>query len=182
MTNRRWTTTTGVAMAMAMALTLALAACSDDKPTQEVRSGSPVVTTVASRPTSSAPPTAGAPGSVDPSPPVAGSPGGEPAGDAGTTPSPETTTPGVKGPAHRWEGYTVGADGVTLTFTYYAGVEPCSVFDSIVAEEGPDSVRVSIYERSGPGETVCIMIAQLKSATVTLTAPLGGRTVVDGAT
>ena len=180
MINRRWTTT---GVALAAALTLALAACSEDKPTQEVRSGSPAVTTVPSRPSSSAPPTAGAPGSVDPSPPVTGSPGaGEPAGDAGRTLPPATTTPGEKGPAHRWEGYTVGADGVTLTFTYYAGVEPCSVFDSVVAEEGPDTVRVSIYERSGPGETVCIMMAQLKSATVTLAAPLGGRTVVDGAT
>ena len=28
---------------------------------------------------------------------------------------------------------------------------------------------------------VCIMMAQLKSATVTLAAPLGGRTVIDGA-
>ena len=56
------------------------------------------------------------------------------------------------------------------------------MFDSIVAEEGPDTVRVSIYERSGPAGTVCIMMAQLKSATVTLAAPLGGRTVVDGAT
>ena len=160
-----------------MALTLALAACSDDKPTQEVRSGSPAVTTVPSLP-----PTTGGPGSVDPSPPVTGSPGGEPAGEAGPTLPPVTTIPGERGPAHRWEGYTVGADGATLTFTYYAGVEPCSVFDSIVADEGPDSVRVSIYERSGPGETVCIMMAQLKSATVTLAAPLGGRTVVDGAT
>ena len=181
MKNRRWTTT---GVALTVALTLALAACSDDKPTQEVRSGSPAVTTLPSRPSSSAPPTAGGPGSVDPSPPLAEGPGGgqEPAGDAGTTVPPATTIPGAKGPAHRWEGYTVGSDGVTLTFTYYAGVEPCSVFDSIVAEEGPDSVRVSIYERSGPEGTVCIMMAQLKSATVTLAAPLGGRTVIDGAT
>jgi hypothetical protein len=139
MTNRRWIAT---GVALAVALTLALAACREEKPAQEVRSGSPAVTTVPS----------------------------------------VTTIPGERGPAHRWEGYAVGTDGVTLTFTYYAGVEPCSVFDSIVAEESPDTVRVSIYERSGPGETVCIMMAQLKSATVTLAAPLGGRTVVDGAT
>jgi hypothetical protein len=171
----------GVARAVAVALALALAGCSEATPTQEVRSGSTVATTVASRPTSSVPPTTGAPGRVDPSPPLTGDDQG-PAEEAGTTLPPATTVPGERGPAHRWEGYTVGADGATLTFTYYAGVEPCSVFDSIVAEEGPDTVRVSIFERSGGGDTVCIMLAQLKSATVTLAAPLGGRTVVDGAT
>ncbi len=92
-----------------------------------------------------------------------------------------TTIPADRRQAHRWDGYTVGADGATLTFTYYAGVEPCSVFDSIVADEGADSVRVTIYEHSGPDGVACIMIAELKSATVTLAAPLGGRQLIDGA-
>jgi hypothetical protein len=82
---------------------------------------------------------------------------------------------------HPWDGYTLGADGRTLTFTYYAGVAPCSVFDSIVADEGADAVRVTIYEHSGPEGVACIMLAQQKSASVTLQASLGGRTLVDGA-
>jgi hypothetical protein len=89
--------------------------------------------------------------------------------------------PGDLRQPHRWEGFTVGADGSTLTFTYYAGVEPCSGFDSIVADEGAESVRVTIYEHPGPEGVACIMLAQLKSATVTLGSPLGGRRVLDGA-
>lgn len=80
-----------------------------------------------------------------------------------------------------WESFQVGADGRNLVFTYYAGVAPCSVFDSIDAAEGPGQVTVTIYERSEVGSDVaCIAIAQEKSATVTLGAALGGRTVVDG--
>ena len=50
-----------------------------------------------------------------------------------------------------------------------------------MAEEGPETVRVTIYERSGPDGVVCIMLAQQKSATVTLDTPLGARRLVDGA-
>ena len=45
----------------------------------------------------------------------------------------------------------------------------------------PTQVTVTIYERSDVGPDVaCIAMAQQKSATVTLGADLGGRTVVDG--
>ncbi len=75
----------------------------------------------------------------------------------------------------------MGTDGRTLVFTYYAGVPPCSVFDSIDAVEGPTQVTVTIYERSDVGpEVACVAMAQQKSATVTLGVDLGGRTVVDG--
>lgn len=174
----------GVALA---ALTLVLAGCADDRPT-EIRAGQPSpgdptapgVTTVTTTVPSTGSSTGGEPGAVDPVPPATG--GASPP----VTTIPEATGPGATIPdnrrqPHRWEGYTVGADGVTLTFTYYSGVEPCSAFDSIVADEGPDSVRVTIYEHAGPDGVVCIMMAQLKSATVTLAAPLAGRTVVDGA-
>ncbi len=179
MTTRTWTLTPGRMLAAAgVSLALALAGCADSNPDEEVRAGrttattgSTVVTTVPSGQTSTAP----APG---PTPTPGPAPTSPPADE---DPSPTTTIPGDRGQPHRWEDYTVGADGATLTFTYYAGVEPCSVFDSIVADEGADSVRVTIYEKAAGGETMCIMIAQLKSATVTLTAPLGGRTVIDGA-
>lgn len=96
-------------------------------------------------------------------------------------PSPLPADPGDGRHPHPWDDHTVGTDGRTLTFTYYAGVAPCSVHDSIVAEEGPETVRVTIYERSGPDGVVCIMLAQQKSATVTLDTPLGARRLVDGA-
>ncbi len=179
MTLPQWTNTHGWRVAaIGLALTVALAGCSDDTP-QEVRSGQTssttpgatvVVTTVPGGSTTTPPPS----DSVEPTPPASGGPGG------GSPPLTTVPVPGTGNP-HRWEGYTVGADGTTLSFTYYAGVEPCSVFDSIVADESPDSVRVTIYERSGPDGVVCIMMAQLKTATITLAAPLGGRSVVDGA-
>ena len=185
MTDRRWTLTPAGFIAVAgVALAVAFAGCADNG--QQVRTGRvppvvtdpTVVTTVApnptSDPTSSAPPATEAPSGEVPGsePPVTTVPISEP---------PVTTVLNARRQAHRWEGYTVAADGATLTFSYYAGVEPCSVFDSVVADEGPGSVRVTVYEHPGPDGVACIMIAQLKSATVTLAAPLGGRQVVDGA-
>jgi hypothetical protein len=84
--------------------------------------------------------------------------------------------------AQRWQDYTVGPDGRTLTFRYYAGVEPCSVFDSIDAQEAPTTVTVTVYERddAAPGQA-CPMLAKEKHASVTLREPLGSRRVVDGA-
>jgi hypothetical protein len=171
-------------------LTVALAGCSDATPTAEVRAGDAGASTAPTSPSSTIvsstttiltdyhPPRGDGsdetveptdPGVVDPSTPDPGgdSPGGE-------------DPPPVTGDRHpqQWDGYTVGADGRTLTFTYYAGVAPCSVFDSIEAEEGPDTVKVTIYERSGPPGVACIMLAQQKSASVTLAAPLGDRRVV----
>ena len=194
--------------AAALALVVVLAGCSDTTPSQDVRAGSGGGTSSGAGSSkagdaSSATPvdgattlplpdgagsngdggTAGAtepgqPGQVDPSPPVKG---GSPAPPPGGAFPPPSAGPGAARDPHPWDDYTVGADGRTLTFTYWAGVEPCSVFDSIVAEEGPDSVRVTIYERSGPEGVACIMLALQKSATVSLDSPLGARRLVDGA-
>jgi hypothetical protein len=166
---------------------LALAGCTDSSTVQEVRAGSsgPAPTVPPGSPpdtATSSPPdegaTAGRPGQVDPSPPRVPPGGTEP--PAAESP-PVTGGPGDGRLPHRWERYTVASDGRTLTFTYYAGVEPCSVPDSIVADEQPDTVEVTVYERPGPPGVACIMLAQEKSAVVTLAAPLGARTVVDGA-
>ncbi len=135
----------------ALVVAVGLGGCRDDTPPTEVGTGATPTTTTTTVPSSP------------------------------TTSVPATTVPAGPRNPHRWEGYTVGPDGATLTFSYYAGVEPCSAFDSIVADEGPDSVRVTVYERPGPEGAVCIMIAELKTASVTLAAPLGARTVVDGA-
>lgn len=178
---RRWLPAAGVALAVA------LAGCSETSPSDEVSAGSGGSVSSVSRP-----PTA----SVAPTEPATTSPATEPTGSGGSTepanPSPGgtlnprageqlpplTTVPGDRRHPQQWESYTVAADDRTLTFTYYAGVEPCSVFDSIVADEGPDAARVTIFERSGPDGVACIMLAQQKSATVTLQAPLAGRPVV----
>ena len=106
-----------------------------------------------------------------------------PANQPPANPPPPTPPPPAAGDRHPagWESFQVGADGRTLVFTYYAGIAPCSVFDSITAVEGPSQVTVTIYERSDVGPDVaCIAIAQRKTATVTLDSDLAGRTVVDG--
>ncbi|MEA2686576.1 MAG: hypothetical protein QOE93_1771 [Actinomycetota bacterium] len=192
-----------LALALALVLALALAGCSDSPPAAEVRVGGSSAAASGSitlpdsgggRPTgstsstpagtddggteSSPPSEPTEPGPVDPSPPGSTAATQPPADDALP---PVTSVAGDPRRPHGWDGYTVASDGRTLTFTYYAGVAPCSVYDSVVAEETASTVRVTIYERSGPDGTVCIMIAQQKTATVTLEAPLGGRAVVDGA-
>jgi hypothetical protein len=98
-----------------------------------------------------------------------------------TTTTPPPPASGRRRPV-RWTDYAVAADGRTLTFRYYSGIEPCSVFDSITAQESPSQVVVTIHERNDAGpDTACIMIAKEKFASVRLAAPLGGRRVVDGA-
>jgi len=185
--------------AIGVALAVALAGCTDARPIEEVRAGgadsstgskagskagsSTTVPAAADGSGSAGPGSPGGsgggsepgqPGSIDPAEPLPGGFQPPAPGDA----SPATTIPGDGRHAQQWDGYTVGADGRTLTFTYYAGVEPCSVFDSIVADEGPETVDVTIFERSGPEGVACIMLAQEKSASVTLVAPLGGRRVL----
>ncbi len=137
-------------------------------PTTTVPSDPPISTTdpPATEPTIRPPQTTPTTGATPPAP----------------VPDPPGPPPGA-GARHPigWESFQAGADGRTLVFTYYAGVAPCSVFDSINATEGPGQVTVTIYERSDVGPDVaCIAMAQQKSATVTLGADLGGRTVVDG--
>jgi len=70
---------------------------------------------------------------------------------------------------------------MVLTFSYYSGVSPCSIDDGVQVEEGSSTVRVTIYERDGSGGQPCIAIAQQKSKSVTLSSPLAGRKIVDGA-
>ena len=198
----------GLLAVVGMALAVVLAGCSDATPAEEVRAGdggdassrdgsSGVGTVYPGQPvrgSTIAPPsgadgTTGSDGSVAPGGTAGGSEPGQvepsPPTQGGTQPPAGEAFPPIKADPgdrrHPWDGHTVGADGRTLAFTYYAGVEPCSVFDSIVAEEGSDAVRVTIYERSGPEGVACIMLAQQKSATVTLDAPLGARRLVDGA-
>ena len=78
---------------------------------------------------------------------------------------------------------TIGADDVTLTITFWAGVEPCSVLDHVDVREGPAAVTVTLYQGSDPnaGDVACPEIAMLKQVSVTLDAPLAGRDIVDGA-
>ena len=64
------------------------------------------------------------------------------------------------------------ADGrrVTLTIDYTSGVEPCYILDSIVVAVGADTktFAITLLEGHGPGDVVCIEIAESKRAIVDL--------------
>jgi glucose/arabinose dehydrogenase len=59
---------------------------------------------------------------------------------------------------------------VTLTIDYTSGVEPCYVLDSIVVAVGADAgtFAITLREGHGPGDVVCIEIAESKRAIVDL--------------
>lgn len=80
-----------------------------------------------------------------------------------------------------WDTYAASADGRTLAFSYYSGPPPCSIADGVEVEETHSAVRVTIFQRDESGGQPCILIAQHKSASVTLASPVGTRRVVDGA-
>lgn len=99
---------------------------------------------------------------------------------------PPTTTPTTRFPgdtrrAVGWERYTVSGDGRTLTISYTSGPAPCSIPDGVEVIETSAAVKVTVFERDGSGGQPCILIAQQKTATVTLAIPLGSRAVADGA-
>ncbi|GBQ01062.1 hypothetical protein SSP531S_24920 [Streptomyces spongiicola] len=74
------------------------------------------------------------------------------------------------------ESYAVAKDGRTLTLRFWGGV--CSTY-SAEAEETGSEVKVKIIvSRPDPGR-VCILIAKELTEEVTLSEPLGDRTVVD---
>lgn len=91
-------------------------------------------------------------------------------------PAPEPThDPEGRGP----EVLSYSSDGRTLDVTFWGGV--CSTYKASATEDGT-RVRVTVTEsRQEPGKA-CIMIAKELTRTVTLDAPLDGRTVVDADT
>jgi hypothetical protein len=83
----------------------------------------------------------------------------------------------------KWISATPSADGRSLRLVWWSGVEPCTVLDRVEVAESTDKVVVTLYEgqdRRHP-DAVCIAMAIQKTTTVTLSAPLGSRRVVDGA-
>lgn len=91
-------------------------------------------------------------------------------------------TPGLEGVVESAiSGYTV-IDDTTLEVSFFTGVEECYGLEKITVAEADDSVTVTVLTGSRPGAEVCIEIAEQVRAQVTLAAPLGERTVVDGST
>jgi hypothetical protein len=57
---------------------------------------------------------------------------------------------------------------VIVTVGWTSGVEPCSVLDSIVVDRGEGTFAITLREGHGPGEQVCIAIAEAKTTEIDL--------------
>lgn len=57
---------------------------------------------------------------------------------------------------------------VVVTVTFTSGVEPCYVLDSIVVARGDKSFAITLREGHGPGDVMCIEMAETKQAQVDL--------------
>ena len=133
--------------AVLLVLTVALAACSVGPAT----SGSSSVAPSASAPPDTpvtAPPSDP---SVDPSPPPVGA-------------KPVLPKPGQAVNVHPIAADSLSArvDGSTILVkaTWWSGVEPCTIFDSIVVDQGEGTYTVTLREGNSPQEIACIAIAE----------------------
>jgi hypothetical protein len=57
---------------------------------------------------------------------------------------------------------------VLVKVTYYSGVEPCSVLDSVKVERSGTDIAITPFEGTGDGDVMCIEIAVLKATIVDL--------------
>jgi hypothetical protein len=80
-----------------------------------------------------------------------------------------------------WLRAKVSDDDMTLTITFWSGVEECYGVSSVDVKDPADGpVEVTIYEGRDPDAETCIEIAVKKAVRVTLESPLGDRKVIDG--
>lgn len=153
-----------------IALAAVVAACSS--------AGASVSAPASSAPIASAPagdtPTSGAP-SADPS---VGMPGD---GPQIVVPWPGQLDVHPVG-AETFSAVVDDARHIQLTIDWWSGVEPCTILDSIVVERGTPVITVTLREGRGPGDVVCIEIAEQHRTVVDLGeyAP-GTYTIQDGA-
>ncbi len=57
---------------------------------------------------------------------------------------------------------------VIVTATWTSGVEPCYVLDHVFVAPGARSFTITVFEGHGPGDDICIEIAQIKQTQVDL--------------
>ena len=78
-------------------------------------------------------------------------------------------------------GLAVSVDGrhVTVRLTWWSGVEPCYVLDSVRVIRDGQTITLTAFEGHGPGDAVCIEIAQLKATVVDLGELEPGTYVID---
>lgn len=78
---------------------------------------------------------------------------------------------------------TAAAGPQSLAVRFWNGVEPCYVLGRVDVTETAASVTITLWTGSGPAAAgaACIQIAAYYEVIVQLQAPLGTRTVIDGA-
>jgi hypothetical protein len=64
--------------------------------------------------------------------------------------------------------------------TFYGGVEACYGLDRVEVRERPERVAITVFLGRKPKAEVCIDLAELQAARVTLDEPVGDRKIVDG--
>jgi hypothetical protein len=118
------------------------------------------------------------PGGPGPDSPVTSTPGTPMPGPTALRVSPRPGLVDVR--PHVWDrAEQVGPARLRLEF--YGGVEECEGLDRVEVEESRDAVTVTLFVGRVPTAEVCIEIAVLKSVTVSVDGPIGGREIVDGA-
>jgi hypothetical protein len=145
------------------ALALALAACTAAGPS------------ASTSPEPSVPPTE-QPSSAPSEEPVSGEPGNGGGGGGGVDPNPGQPqlvepVPGqldVHPVAIEEMTYRIDGRHVVLNVTWWSGVEPCYILDSVVWEQDGPIINVSVREGHGPQDVMCIEIAVQKVTVVDL--------------
>jgi hypothetical protein len=139
-------------------------------------------TTVTTRPVPPAPPT-----TADPGTPVSTVPPTVPttvaAPPPGGNPQRVEVVPGVGQMAKRPFESASAAGAQSVAVRWWDGIAPCSVLARVDVVEAADRVTITIWTGAAPGaeNTACTMQAVYKETIVALSAPLAGRTIVDGA-
>ena len=77
---------------------------------------------------------------------------------------------------------TVNGHRVVVTVTFTTGVEPCYVLDSVAVERGVRSFAITLRQGRGPGNKVCIEIAETKRTLVDLGELAAGTYAISDAT
>lgn len=140
-----------------------------------------------------APPTATLPASVPsvavanpPDSPVSGGGGGSDPGQP-NDPQPQVVVPrpGQRDPhdinINRLQGQVAPDGRVIVRATFYSGVEPCYVLDSVVLAQRGYNLTLTLREGTGQGDVACIDIAVLKATDVDLgVLPSGTYTIQAG--
>jgi hypothetical protein len=124
------------------------------------------------------------PSAAPPSATPSQAPSADPSSSVGTD-LPIASDPGVIDPAGKLvvpapgqldvhpisaETLTAAIDGrrVVITIAYTSGVAPCSILDSIMVQKGSGSFALTLREGHGPGDPICMMMAESKRTQVDL--------------